>query len=534
MSKAKNQIENPAFGAAVKVVVIGRPNVGKSTLFNRLVGHRRALVHDEPGVTRDRLEVSTTWWVKAKPYPVRVVDTGGLGGERFADEIKKQVDIALSEADLVLMVFDGQAGLTDHDEQLIRELQRSGVQKRIPIVGVVNKVDAEQHEERINEFFASGLDPLLTVSAEHGRGIEDLEEVVARTLGFDPDSAAHATGAELKEIEAAQALLQEEAEADAEAEAEALALGEEGANALTTPVDEAPELTLEAEEEAESLDEVPDEEEPRERRAPRVAILGRPNVGKSTLVNALLGKERMITSPIAGTTVDSIDSVVDLGGKPFVFVDTAGIRKKSKTEQGIEVLSVVQSRKALESADIAILLLDGESGITDQDEKIGGLIQAAGISVILVLNKWDTQRSNEEFTRDVASEVVRKKMGFLQYAPIMFISAKEGRGLKDLGELIDDILKQRRVKIPTHEFTVWVRKEATIHNPMNAKFFLAHQTGRHPPTFVVHVNDPKRVHFSLRRHFINAMRERWGFMGSPIRMLFVEGKSSRKRPRSNY
>jgi GTP-binding protein len=496
-----------------RIVVVGRPNVGKSTLFNRLVGYKRALVHDEPGVTRDRLELETTWWVKAKEFPVLVTDTGGLGGERFVDEIKKQVDIALAEADAVLMVFDGQAGLTPADEELIRGFIQSGLAKRVPFIGVVNKVDAEVHESMINDFYAAGLERLLTVSAEHDRGIDDLEVSIAEALGFDFEKAATVSESGSASEEEETAGIEGESDGDAD--------------------DEAEELEGELEEGLEG--ELEDEPEPTERKVPRIAILGRPNVGKSTLVNALLGEERMITSPIAGTTVDSIDSVVELGGRPFVVVDTAGIRRKSKTEQGVEVLSVVQSRKALESADIAILVLDGEGGITDQDEKIGGLIEESGKSVILAVNKWDTQRRNPEFTRDIAADVLRKEMGFLKYAPIVFMSAKFGRGIDGLADLVDEILSQRRLKLATRELTEWVRRESTIHNPMNAKFFLAHQSGRHPPTFVVHVNDPERVHFSLQRHLVNALRERWGFMGSPVRMLFIEGKNRRSlpKPRAN-
>lgn len=490
-----------------RVVVVGRPNVGKSALFNRLVGYKRALVHDEPGVTRDRLEFDTTWWVRAKAFDVVVTDTGGLGGERFADEIKKQVDIALETADVVLMVFDGQAGLTPADNELMLSFIESGLMRRLPVIGVVNKVDADVHETMINEFYAAGLERLYTVSAEHDRGIDDLKTGVAEAIGFDFEKAPEAE-------------LEEEAT--------------EGATTVEPNGDE--ELDLDGEidpAELDELDELDAEEEPeaRERKVPRIAILGRPNVGKSTLVNALLGEDRMITSPIAGTTVDSIDSVVEIDGRPFIVVDTAGIRRKSKTEKGVEVLSVVQSRKALESADICILVIDGEGGITDQDEKIGGLIEESGKSVILAVNKWDTQKVRPEFTREIAAEVLRKEMGFLKFAPIVFMSAKYGKGIDGLADLVDEILQQRQVKVVTHEFTNWVRREATIHNPQNAKFFLAHQSGRHPPTFVVHVNDPDRVHFSLQRHLVNALRERWGFMGSPVRMLFVEGKNRRSLPK---
>src|SRR5690606_8914106 len=203
---------------------------------------------------------------------------------------------------------------------------------------------------------------------------------------------------------------------------------------------------------------------------PRVAIVGRPNVGKSTMVNALMGEERMITSPVAGTTVDAIDTLCAVNGKPLMLIDTAGIRRKSKTEKGVEVLSVIQARKALERADVALLVLDGEGGMTDQDEKIAGLIEEVGCSVILVMNKWDTQRGKKNFTKSDAAEQIRHNFGFLKYAPIMFVSAKEGTGFKGLGDLIYDILAQRRLKIPTHEFTEWMSRQSEVHNPANVKF----------------------------------------------------------------
>jgi len=179
---------------------------------------------------------------------------------------------------------------------------------------------------------------------------------------------------------------------------------------------------------------------------------------------------------------------------------------------------------------VAILLLDGEQGIIDQDEKIGGLIEEVGCSVVLAINKWDTQRKNPKFTKELAAESIRKQMGYLKYAPILFISAKRGEGFEDLGDLIEEIVIQRRTKISTKEFTEWVKKESAIHNPFNAKFYMCHQSGRNPPTFVCHVNDPKKIHFSLQRHLVNAIRERWGFMGSPIRLLFVASASTRKKP----
>jgi GTP-binding protein len=487
----------PGAGTPPRLVVIGRPNVGKSTLFNRLLGRRRALVHDLPGVTRDRLEEKAEWWFGKLPYEILLVDTGGLGGERFAEEIDRQVQAALSQADVALMLFDAQSGLTPADEEVLLKLRRAGVDKQMPVLGVVNKVDAEVHEQLMADFFATGLDPILTVSAEHGRGMDDLKDAVREALGdrFQPEIPGE---------------LEEE-------------LPDEDASEPDASEGVEPELVVDEE----GYPELPDEPV-RDDEIPRIAIVGRPNVGKSTLTNALLRQERMITSPIAGTTVDSVDSYVDLGGKPFVLIDTAGIRRKSKTEKGVEVLSVVQARKALERCDVAVLVLDGEQGISDQDEKIGGLIDEVGCGLIILMNKWDVHKRNPKFTRDLAADIIRDKMGFLKWAPIMFASALEGKGFQDLGDLAEEILRQRRVKIPTREFTEWVRAESEVHNPGNAKFYMCHQSGRHPPTFVCHVSDPDKVHFSLKRHLVNAMRERWGFMGNPVRLLFVKGKNMRR------
>jgi GTP-binding protein len=466
-----------------RILIMGRPNVGKSTLFNRLLGRKRALVHDLPGVTRDRLEEKTEWPWKGSMIPVRLIDTGGLGAGHFSREIEEQVESGLADADIVLVVFDGQTGMTMEDRDVIRKMRTSGLTQQKPVIGVVNKVDAEIHEEFQNDFFQAGFDRLMTVSAEHNRGIDDLKNEIF--------SICH---------EHEHPALLELSDEDAEDEFEEEAVDEE----------------------------LSEEEASSEPTLPRIAIVGRPNVGKSTLVNALLGQKRMITSPMAGTTVDAVDSLAEIDGRPCVLIDTAGIRRKSRTDEGVEVLSVIQAKKALERADIALLVLDGETGLTEQDEKIGGLIEEMGCSVVLIVNKWDTQASNPDFSKDDAAERVRKKMAFLKYAPVMFTSGLKRQGLRGMGDLIEEILSQRAVKVATHEFTEWVRKEANVHNPMNAKFYLSHQVSRHPPTFVCHVSDPEKVHFSLKRHLINALRERWGFMGTPVRILFVAGKSKRK------
>ncbi|MBN20700.1 MAG: ribosome biogenesis GTPase Der [Bdellovibrionaceae bacterium] len=447
-----------------KIVIIGRPNVGKSTLFNRLFGRKRALVHNLPGVTRDLLEEHAQWLVNGKFYEYALMDTGGIGGDILDEEIRKQVEFALSQADLVLWLMDSQTGVTPLDMEISTEVRKKGLSEKIPVFCIANKVDVENHESRMMDFFSLGVDRVFPISAEHGTGIVDLQEAIVDLFpeGLMKDDSS-------EEIETFKEFI------------------------------------------------------------PRIAIVGRPNVGKSTLINALLGQNRMITSQLAGTTIDSIDSEIELEGQKMILVDTAGIRRKSKTDRGVEVLSVVQTKKALERAHLAILVIDGKEGVTDQDEKIGGLIEDAGCSVILMVNKWDLQTKNPDFSKEDAAELVRKSMGYLNYAPLMFASALRHKGLKDLGGLISEILKQREVKIPTHEFSEWVRKETAIHNPKNAKFYFCHQSGRFPPTFTFHVNDPKKVHFSVRRHLSNAMRERWGYMGSPIRMNFRGDKKRATR-----
>ncbi len=474
-----------------RILIMGRPNVGKSTLFNRLLGRRRALVHDLPGVTRDRLEETAQWTWNRRVVPVRLIDTGGLGKGHFAEEIEEQVESGLTNADVVLLVFDGQTGMTPEDRDVVRKVRSSGLLLERPLIAVVNKVDAESHESFQADFFQAGIEHLMTVSAEHNRGIDDLKDAVLSLCSTEG--------------------LNEE-------------LNEEDDEEFS---EELPDETNETQKEGD--DEGEDEQLPSDPGAlPRIAIVGRPNVGKSTLVNAILNQKRMITSPVAGTTVDAVDSLAELDGRPCVLIDTAGIRRKSRTDEGVEVLSVIQAKKALERADVALLVLDGELGLTEQDEKIGGLIEEVGCSVVLMVNKWDTQASNPDFSKDDAAARVRKKFAFLKYAPVVFTSGLKRQGLRGLGDLIEEILMQRTVKVTTHEFTEWVRKESTVHNPMNAKFYLSHQTSRHPPTFVCHVSDPEKVHFSLKRHLVNALRERWGFMGTPLRMLFVAGKSNRR------
>jgi len=475
----------------MNIVIVGRPNVGKSSLFNRLLGRKRALVLDTPGVTRDRIVEPVDWWINAKQYHLNLIDTGGLGHEFFKKEIQTQVNTALEEASIVFFVMDIRAGLTRDDKDVFHELRRSGLKDKTPVIAVLNKADHDRLDDEINQFYELGLEHLMAISAEHGLGIEDLKDLTIELLEKDP------------EFEGLTELVEEETEESAD--------------------------ETEFEESEEVSDEATEVEVQKIPRIPSIAIVGQPNVGKSTMLNAICGEERAIVSPIAGTTVDSIDTKINWNGKDFIFVDTAGIRRKNKTEQGIEVLSVVQTTKALERASLAILMIDAEKGVYDQDEKIAGMIETAGCSVILVLNKWDTQVKNDDFSQKLAEEQLRKQVRFLGWAPLVFTTAKDSIGLDRLYRLIQGVLEQRTLKLTTKEITEHIRAEVEQQNPDNAKFYMVQQTGQNPPTFIAHVSDPRKIHFSTVRHLIKTIRERWGYQGTPIRFNLVKAKNTREK-----
>ncbi len=398
----------------MNIVIVGRPNVGKSSLFNRLLGRKRSLVLDTPGVTRDRIVEPVEWWVKAKQYHVNLIDTGGLGHEFFKKEIQSQVNTALEEATIVYFVMDIRAGLTRDDQEVFHELRRSGLKDKTPVIAVLNKADHDKLDHELHQFYELGLEHLIPISAEHGLGIEDLKDLTIAILE----------------------------------------------NGIT-----------DEEEIEEVAEEVVEEEEQRVPRIASIAIVGQPNVGKSTMLNAICGEDRAIVSPIAGTTVDAIDTKINWNGKDFIFVDTAGIRRKNKTEQGIEVLSVVQTKKALERASLAVLMIDAEKGVYDQDEKIAGMIEEAGCSVILVLNKWDTQVKNDDFSQKLAEEQLRKQIRFLGWAPLVFTTAKDSIGLDRLYRLIQGVLEQRTLKLSTKELTEFIRAEVFLLSRRITKIF---------------------------------------------------------------
>ena len=518
------------------VVIAGRPNVGKSTLFNRLTGTRRSIVTDEPGITRDRIYGTATW----ENRTFEVVDTGGIVPDDKAlipREILRQAHVAIEAADLLVIVGDGRTGLTPHDEELARLLRRSGK----PIVVAVNKVDSMQQESLTASFHELGV-PVFGVSAEHGTGIDDLLDFIVARL-FPKDELRQGPPADSHGTPARQGT------------------GDDGALAPEVP---APDPTAPV----------------------NIAIIGRPNVGKSTLLNQLAGEERSIVSPEAGTTRDSVDTIVTHEGRTYEFIDTAGIRRKGKTNLVAEKLAVVMARRSLERADIALLIVDSSQGVTAGDATIAGYAAESGCSVIIVMNKFDlaleaarktaaewkasraekvavergasartlrgtslrmrdsamknrqaSQRAKRESERDRQlrsltdagllmadyEKIAREKLKFLSFAPIVFLSALTAARVQKLYPLIDRIAAARRRRISTGEINRWLKTvdldRGTSPNARRIKIYYMTQASSAPPTFVVFTNQSARLHFSYERFLENRLRESFDFSGAPIRFL---------------
>jgi GTP-binding protein len=422
------------------IAIVGRPNVGKSTLFNRLIGQRRSIVTDEPGITRDRIYGIVSW--HGRSY--EIVDTGGIvPGEEteIPKRIFEQAQIAIGSAALIFFVVDGRTSITAPDQELARLLRRTGK----PTFLIVNKVDSEKQTADVSEFYRLGLDQIFPVSSEHGRGITELLDEVAISIPGPEET----TDDEIREV--------------------------------------------------------------------RVAIIGRPNVGKSTLLNKLVGQERAMVSPIAGTTRDAVDSLVQHDDLTIRFIDTAGIRRKGKTELRAEKLSVVMARRHLERSDVAILLIDGVEGVTALDAHIGGYAHEAGRSVVIVVNKWDLVQKTHRVTADYETEI-REKLKFLSFAPIAFISAKTGQRVTKLYGLIDEVHKARFVRIPTKDLNEFLKQEALSRGglPADVKIRYVAQVKVDPPTFVMFSNKLKKLHFSFERFVENRIRQRYPFPGTPI------------------
>jgi GTP-binding protein len=459
------------------VAIVGRPNVGKSTLFNRLTGSRRAIVGDESGITRDRLYGEAEW----RGHEFRVVDTGGIvpDDKNFIPaEIFRQAKVAFEEAAAIVMVVDARTEIAGPDRELARLLARTGK----PLFLAVNKMDTDKQESLLGEFHSLGMRNMFPISAEHGRGIDDLLDAVVKVLPAKPKATAE----------------------DAE-------FAEKNGD-----------------------EDTPTPEEPHEIR---VAIIGHPNVGKSTLLNQLTGTERAIVSPVAGTTRDSIDEVIQYKGRKIRFIDTAGIRRKGKTRLMAEKLSVVMARKNIEDADIVLFMVDATEGASGLDANIAGYAHESGRSVIILVNKWDLVASGEKRAvsqsktariqdakrpqdRALYEERLRYGLKFLAYAPVLFLSAHTGKGTEKILPLIEKVAAERRKRITTGEMNRFLKTvdfdRASVPVSKRVRIYYMTQAGVAPPTFVLFTDRAVKLHFSYQRFLENQIRHAFGFMGSPI------------------
>ena len=425
------------------VAIVGRANVGKSTLFNRIVGERVSIVEDTPGVTRDRIYAHASWLTR----DFSVIDTGGieLAQRDFVKEIRMQAEIAIEEADVIIFVVNGREGVLPEDELVARILQKS----KKPVVLAVNKIDDVNFRDAIYDFYALGVGDPIPVSSSHGIGVGDvLDEVIAL---------------------------------------------------------------------------LPDEEEDDHEGEIRFSLIGRPNVGKSSLTNALLGEERVIVSDIEGTTRDAIDTAFEKDGQRYRVIDTAGMRKRGKVYENVEKYSVLRALSAIEKSDVILVLVDGERGIIEQDKHIAGYAHESGKGVVLVVNKWDLVTKDEK-TMAKMTKKLREDFKYLDYARIAFVSAKHGSRVDTLFDLILEAYENQRKRVSTSVLND-VLIDAQAMNPTSnfeggrLKIYYGNQVAINPPTFVLFVNDPKFLHFSYKRYLENKLREAFGFEGTPIHII---------------
>jgi len=425
------------------VAIVGRPNVGKSTLFNRIVGGRVAIVESEPGVTRDRLYQDTEWAGRS----FTLVDTGGLDFQETGEineGVKRQVELAINEADAVLFVVDARAGLNPDDLEVAAIIRKSNK----PAVLAVNKVENFKFESDSYDFYRLGLDEPVPVSAAQGLNTGDLLDRLVALLPAEEEE------------------------------------------------DYPPDII-------------------------KIAVIGRPNVGKSSLVNAILGEDRVIVSDIPGTTRDAIDTLFERDGKHYVIIDTAGIRRRGKIDDPTEKYSVIRSLRAVDRSDVVLVLFDAVAGVTEQDKRIAGYAREAGRASILVVNKWDLLKKDDH-TMKRYTEKVREELGFMQYAPLIFVSAVTGKRVSNVLELVDFVAEQHAFRINTADLNSLL-KEAAMRTPppsyktRTLKILYATQAGVKPPKFILFVNDPELMHFSYQRFLENQIRSAYGFEGTPIR-----------------
>lgn len=428
------------------IAIVGRPNVGKSTLFNRLSRSRNALVDNVPGVTRDRLYASITY----DGIPLTLIDTGGfedIGQDLLLGRVREQVLRAVEESDVVLFMVDGRQGIMPGDEEMADLLRRVG--KKLYLA--VNKIDGPEHDHLLADFYGLGIDPVLPFSAAHGYGLKDLMTEVTRDL---PDASTESPDADHA----------------------------------------------------------------------RIAVLGRPNAGKSSLINRILGQDRLVVSELPGTTRDSIDTEFIWRGRKYVLIDTAGIRKKAKVREKIEKFSVIKALKSIDRCHVATVLLDADREISEQDARICGYALDKGKGIVLALNKWDLMKKDQQRRERLETELERQ-LKFLAFAPIVRISALTGERVMKLFDKIDLVYDQFTTRISTSEVNKAVGEMIQVHPPPRIgrgqlKFFYATQSRTKPPTFVLFVNRPDIIHFSYERFLTNQLRERFNLANTPIRLIF--------------
>lgn len=425
------------------VAIVGRANVGKSTIFNRIVGKRVSIVEDTPGVTRDRIYGDASWLTR----DFKIIDTGGIELENasFTEQIKMQAEIAIEEADIILFVVNGREGVTKEDLFVARLLQKS----RKPIVLAVNKIDDQKFKDNIYDFYSLGIGDPIAVSGSHGIGIGDvLDEIIHQLPAVD---------------------------------------------------------------------------EKKEDDVIRFSVIGRPNVGKSSLTNAILGEERVIVSDIEGTTRDAIDTPFEKDGQKYCVVDTAGMRKKGKIYENVEKYSVLRALSAVEKSDVVLMVIDGHQGIVEQDKHVAGYAHEAGKAVILVVNKWDLIEKDSKTMKKMENQI-REQLKYLDYAPIVFVSAKDHKRVHLLLPLIQEVYTNSQKRVATSVLNdvlidAQTMNPTTTFNGGRLKIYYANQVSVCPPTFVLFTNDPQYLHFSYKRYLENRLRDAFGFEGTPIHIL---------------
>jgi GTPase len=428
------------------IAIVGRPNVGKSTLFNRLARKRKAIVEDEPGVTRDRNYAEATY----EDHSFILIDTGGFepsAQERIQQQVREQAEVAIQEADLILFLMDGKEGLNPIDMEVAEYLRK--VNKNT--FYVINKIDGEKQEEEVLDFYRLGVGPLYSISAEHGRGVSDLMDEVFKVL---------------------------------------------------PPV---------------QPQEINTEEEI------RVAIVGRPNVGKSSLLNKLFGRPRAIVDSTPGTTRDAVDTPLSKGGKAYIFIDTAGIRRKGKVSERLEKYSVIKALKSLVRCDVALILIDGFEGLTEQDARIVEYAEEKGRAMILIVNKWDLVEK-ETSTLEHYKSRIYQNMKTLDYVPILFMSALTGQRVHKVFAAIEEVVNEHRKRVPTAALNGWLREalqdnSLPLYHHRAIRIYFTSQVSVAPPTFVLFTNEPKGVSEPYQRYLRRHLREKYGFVGTPLRFL---------------